>query len=187
MTTFTGPRGVEGEVEHGVAIGDAARDAGVSHVVYSSVGGAERRTGIPHFESKRRVEEHLESLGLRTIFLRPAFFMVNFAGPARPITGNGKIVLRMPLAGATPLQMIATTDIGKVAALALIEPDRVPGGAIELAGDELTGSRSPPLTATRPGSPPDTNPCRSTSWPTTPISRRCSPGLRDHRLTGPTS
>jgi uncharacterized protein YbjT (DUF2867 family) len=141
MTTFTGPRGVEGEVEHGVAIGDAARDAGVSHIVYSSVGGAERRTGIPHFESKRRVEEHLESLGLHTIFLRPAFFMDNFTGPARPVTRNGEIVLRMPLPDDVPLQMIATTDIGKAAALALMEPERVPGGAIELAGDELTGEQ----------------------------------------------
>lgn len=138
MTTFAGPRGVEGEVEHGRAIGDAARDAGVELVVYSSVGGAERRTAIPHFESKRRVEEHLESLGLRTTFLRPTFFMENFAGPARPATEGGVLVLRLPMPGGTPLQMVATTDIGKAAAVALLSPGRIPGGAIEIAGDELT-------------------------------------------------
>jgi uncharacterized protein YbjT (DUF2867 family) len=65
MTTLTGPQGTEGEVEHGRLIGDAARDSNVPHVVYSSVGGAERHTGIPHFESKRRVEEYLTSLACR--------------------------------------------------------------------------------------------------------------------------
>ena len=38
--------------------------ASVEHLVYSSVGGAERHTGIPHFDSKRRVEEHIESLDI---------------------------------------------------------------------------------------------------------------------------
>ena len=41
------------EVTHGHAIADAAAAASVPHVVYSSVGGAERHTGIPHFDSKR--------------------------------------------------------------------------------------------------------------------------------------
>ncbi|MGO2994407.1 MAG: NmrA family NAD(P)-binding protein, partial [Brachybacterium alimentarium] len=49
----------EGETRQGIALADAAKQAGVPHVVYSSVGGAERETGVPHFESKRRVEEHL--------------------------------------------------------------------------------------------------------------------------------
>jgi uncharacterized protein YbjT (DUF2867 family) len=141
MTTFTGPRGVDGEVEHGHAIGDAARAAGVDHVVYSSVGGAERGTGVPHFESKRRVEEHLESLGLRTTFVRPTFFMDNFTGPARPVVEDGGLVLRMPLPSDVRLQMVATADIGKAAVVALLAPEKIPGGALELAGDELTGNQ----------------------------------------------
>jgi uncharacterized protein YbjT (DUF2867 family) len=43
------------EVRQGHAIADAAAAAGVPHVVYSSVGGAERHTRIPHFDSKRVV------------------------------------------------------------------------------------------------------------------------------------
>jgi uncharacterized protein YbjT (DUF2867 family) len=54
MTTLE--RGPEAEVEQGVAMADAAFAAEVHHVVYSSVGGAERHTGIPHFESKRRID-----------------------------------------------------------------------------------------------------------------------------------
>ena len=141
MTTFAGERGPEGEVEHGRAIADAALEAGVSHVVYSSVGGAERHTRIPHFESKRRVEEHLESLDLSATFVRPTFFMDNFGGFSAPQVEDGTLVLRLPLPDGVPLQMIATNDIGAVAATGLLDRTRVAGGSIEIAGDELTGEK----------------------------------------------
>lgn len=141
MTTFTGASGTEGEVAHGRLIGDAALAAGANRVVYSSVGGAERHTGIPHFESKRRIEEHLEGLGLRTTFLRPTFFMENFLSFSQPAREAGTLVVRLPLPGETPLQMVAVRDIGSAAARALLSPDDVPRGAVELAGDELTGEQ----------------------------------------------
>jgi uncharacterized protein YbjT (DUF2867 family) len=49
MTTMLSGRGTAGETADGVAIADAAKAASVEHLVYSSVGGAERHTGIPHF------------------------------------------------------------------------------------------------------------------------------------------
>ena len=141
MTTFAGPKGTQGEVEHGRHIADAARQAGVAQVVYSSVGGAERATGIPHFESKRRVEEYMIAVGLPTCFVRPTFFMDNFTHFFAPQQDNGVVVLRAPLAPTVPLQMIAVEDIGAVAAAALFDASRVPGGAVEIAGDELTGEQ----------------------------------------------
>jgi uncharacterized protein YbjT (DUF2867 family) len=74
MTTMSSGRGTQGEVNDGILLADAVKAAGVEHLVYSSVGGAERHTGIPHFESKRRVEEHIESLGLPATFVRQTFF-----------------------------------------------------------------------------------------------------------------
>lgn len=139
MTTFAGPGGTRGETEHGVAIGDAAVRAGVGSLVYSSVGGAERGTRIPHFESKRRVEEYLEGLDLHTTFIRPTFFMDNFASFSQPAMDDDTRVVRLPLPAGVPLQMISTHDIGRVAAAALFEPASIPGGAIEIAGDEMTG------------------------------------------------
>ena len=139
MTTFTGPGGTRSETEHGLVIGDAADRAGVDRLVYSSVGGADRATGIPHFESKRRVEEHLAELNLRTTFIRPTFFMDNFASFSRPTLEGDTLVVRLPLPGGVPLQMVSTRDIGRVAATALLEPASVPAGAIEIAGDEMTG------------------------------------------------
>lgn len=153
MTTFTGASSTEGEVAHGRAIGDAAVAAGVNRVVYSSVGGAERHTGIPHFESKRRIEEHLEGLGLRTTFLRPTFFMENFLSFSQPRREDGTLVVRLPLPSATPLQMVAVRDVGSAAARALLTPDDVPDGAVELVGDELTGQQIAAAFAAAEGMP----------------------------------
>jgi len=140
MTTMDSGRGTAGETADGIAIADAAKTASVEHLVYTSVGGAERHTGIPHFESKRRIEEHIESIGIPATFVRPTFFYENLlARPPAP--EDGTIVVRLPLADAIPLQMVAVEDIGIVAAAVVIDPDRVHGGAVEIAGDELTGSQ----------------------------------------------
>jgi uncharacterized protein YbjT (DUF2867 family) len=138
MTTPFGPGGTEREAEEGIAAVDAVRAAGVPHLVFSSVGGAERSTGIPHFESKRRVEEHVERLGQPVTFLRPVFFMENLGGAVGQELEDGTLVLRMPMPADVPLQMVAVEDIGTAAAAALLDPSRVPGGAVELVGDELT-------------------------------------------------
>jgi uncharacterized protein YbjT (DUF2867 family) len=141
MTTMSGPDGTDGEVRQGQKLADAARDAQVPHLVYSSVGGAERHTGIPHFESKWRVEEYLSKVGVPTVVVRPAFFMENFASGFAPQADGDTLVLRAPLAPDVPLQMIAVTDIGVAAAAALLDPAAVPGGAVEIAGDERTGAQ----------------------------------------------
>lgn len=141
MTTFTGPDGPDGEVRHGQVLANAVRDVGVERVVYSSVGGAERSTGVPHFESKRRVEQGLDALGLNTTFVRPTFFMDNFATFSQPVVEAGTLVVRLPLPDGVPLQMVSVRDVGRVSAAALLDPDSIPGGAVEIAGDELTGSQ----------------------------------------------
>jgi len=141
MTTPGPDRRTDREVTHGHAIADAAAAAGVPHVVYSSVGGAERHTGVPHFESKGEVEDYLVAQGLSTTFVRPVFFMDNFALFAPPTGERGTLTVRLPLPSGIPLQMITVEDIGAVAAAAVLDPDRVAGGSIEIAGDELTGEQ----------------------------------------------
>lgn len=57
--------GVEEEARQGIALAEAAEAAGVGHLVYSSVAGADQDTGIPHFDSKREVERRIEESGVR--------------------------------------------------------------------------------------------------------------------------
>ncbi|MFD7155540.1 NmrA/HSCARG family protein [Kribbella sp. NPDC059898] len=141
MTTPGYDAQIEREIAHGHAIADAAAAAGIPHVVYNSVGGAERCTGIPHFESKRDIELYLIKQGLSTTFVRPVFFMDNFAQFLTPMVQDGTLTVRLPLPDGIPLQMIAAEDIGAVAAAAVLDPERVAGGSIEIAGDELTGEQ----------------------------------------------
>ena len=69
--------GSEAEIRQGKAVADAASSAGIKHFVYSSVGSAERKTGIPHFDSKFQVEEYIRASGLPYTIMRPVFFFYN--------------------------------------------------------------------------------------------------------------
>src|SRR5258706_4133928 len=74
----TAEAGVEREEAQGKRLATLAREAGVEHYVYASVGSAHKRTGIPHFDNKWRIEETVRSLHFPShVILRPVFFMEN--------------------------------------------------------------------------------------------------------------
>ena len=127
--------GMDAEVRQGVLLADAAKQAGVAHYVYTSVGSAHRHTGIPHFESKWEVEQHIAKIGLPATILRPVFFMENFTTFAKP---SPEGVLTMPMRPERKLVMVALRDIGQFGAAAFSRPKDFLGEAIDLAGDELT-------------------------------------------------
>ena len=130
--------GVEGEEAQGKRFARAARDAGVQHFVYTSVGSAHRKTGIPHFDNKWRVEETIRSLGFPShVILRPVFFMENLISPwFKPSIDGGK--LAVGIQPRTVLQMIAVEDIGKYGRWAFEEPQKLNRREIDIAGDART-------------------------------------------------
>jgi uncharacterized protein YbjT (DUF2867 family) len=118
-------------------VADAAKKADVKHLVYSSVGGAERNTGIPHWESKWEVEKHIRSLGLPATVIRPAAFMEMYYVDQVEI-GILKGKFADPIRADKPYQTIATDDIGAFVALAFERPAEFIGKELEIAGSELT-------------------------------------------------
>lgn len=128
--------GTDGETRQGKKIADAASAAGVQHFVYSSVGGAERNTGVPHFESKWQIEQHIRQLGLPATIIRPVEFMENFFWGRDHIL-NGTL-MSQGLRPTRVKQFIAVDDIGAFAAIAFANPQEYIGKAFELAGDGLT-------------------------------------------------
>ena len=129
--------GAKREVQQGKNLADAAKKTGVQHLVYSSVGGAERNTGIPHWESKWEVEKYIRSLGLSVTILRPVTFMEGYYIDQVEIgILKGKLV--DPVRADKPYQTIATDDIGAFAALAFERPKEFIGLELEIAGSELT-------------------------------------------------
>ncbi|GAA0341105.1 NmrA/HSCARG family protein [Actinoallomurus spadix] len=140
VQTFRTPGGVETEERQGRAVADAAAHAGVAHLVYSSVGGAERSSGVPHFESKWNIEQHIQKLGLPATVLRPTMFYDVFHDIG-PRLVDGELVLGLWLRPETVVQVIATRDIGAFAADAFEDPAAWLGRQVEIASDELTGPR----------------------------------------------
>lgn len=130
--------GPDVELEQGIALAQEAKRAGVQHFVYTSVGCAQCRTGLPTYESKRKIELHVRGLGIPYTILRPSYFMENFLEPSFQHSLNHG-VLSLALRPEKPLQLIAVEDIGAIASLAFQYPDAYAGKEIDLAGGELNG------------------------------------------------
>ena len=128
--------GFENEIKQGKAVADAAKAAGVQHLVYSSVGSAHRGMGQKHFESKWIIEQYIHTLNIPYTILRPVAFMDNHNW-SRAYILNGTFSGN----GTRPdkaTQIIAVEDIGVFVALAFANLKDYQGKTIELAGDELT-------------------------------------------------
>ena len=129
--------GARREVQQGRNLAAVAKKAGVQHFVYSSVGGAERKTGIPHWESKWEIENYIRQLKLPATVLRPVSFMETYHILEVEV-GILKGKLADAVRGDKPYQTIATDDIGAFAALAFARPKDFVGLELEIAGSELT-------------------------------------------------
>lgn len=127
--------GLDVEIRQGKALTDAAKAAGVEHFVYSSVGGAERKTGIPHFDSKFEIEEDLRASGLPHTILRPVFYLFNY-NYLRPMIENG--TLYQPLSPDTKLQQLSEDDFGAMVATVFSRREDFLNRQIEAASVEMT-------------------------------------------------
>jgi uncharacterized protein YbjT (DUF2867 family) len=127
--------GVEKEEEQGKRIATVAKQAGVQHYVYASVGSADRQTGIPHFDNKARVEATVRGLGFPShAILRPVFFMENLISPWF-LHGDKLVTAMNP---GTVLQMVAVRDIGEYGARLFIDAEKYKGREVDIAGDAAT-------------------------------------------------
>jgi uncharacterized protein YbjT (DUF2867 family) len=127
--------GVQGEEEQGKRLAALAREAGVQHYVYSSVGSAHRKTGIPHFDNKYRIEDTIRAAGFPSyVIFRPVFFMENLLSPWF-LNGDAIYAAMRP---DLKLQMISVDDIGKYVARGFTNADKLNHREIDLAADELT-------------------------------------------------
>lgn len=94
---------------------DAAKRAGVKHVVFLSLIGIEKATFVPHY----KVEQYLKKVNLQTTFLRCSFFMQNLnTTHCQEIKERNEIFVPV---GRAKTSFIDVRDIGAVAAVALTE------------------------------------------------------------------
>jgi uncharacterized protein YbjT (DUF2867 family) len=135
MTTpFEG--GTQAETRQGISAADAAKAAGI-HLVFTSVGSANRQTGVPHFDSKYDVEQHIAKIGVRATVLAPVYFMENLHFGKEQLA---KGIYAAPLPPTRLLAQVTVADIGAVAVRLLENPGRFAGRRFDPGGDEPTGN-----------------------------------------------
>ncbi|WWC98269.1 hypothetical protein V866_005160 [Kwoniella sp. B9012] len=125
----------ESHLQEGLAIVNAAAKHGVKHFVYSNgdyCGKAD--TGIPFFEAKRKIENEVKAQSFQWTILGPVGFMENFFWPLY----LDQVSTTWKQSPHPTYKLIATSDIGKIAAEVFANPDRFAGKKINIVGDELT-------------------------------------------------
>ncbi len=122
------------EVAEGQNVIDAARRAGIEHLIYSSGAAAEPGNGIPG-APKMQVEQNLVSSGVPYTVFRPVAFMENFDRQQARTLQTGITESRGP---DRILAFISIRDIGFFVGEAFDHPEDWLGRAENIAGDKMT-------------------------------------------------
>jgi uncharacterized protein YbjT (DUF2867 family) len=127
--------GPEGEVRQGKNVADVAREVGVQHLVYGSAGTGKKGTGVPSWETKLQVEDHLKALELPLTILRPMALMeLMTVKKFFPSVGTWHVMPAM-MGGSRKVPWLCADDLGAIAARAFAEPSQFIGQELVLAGD----------------------------------------------------
>jgi uncharacterized protein YbjT (DUF2867 family) len=133
--------GAVGDLRHGRNVVDAARAAGVGHLIYLTVAGADRATGVPIMDSKHALERYVRDLGVPHTIISPVYFMENLWNPWNgPALATGR--LPSPISRFKPLQQVPIEDVLTFTAHVLESRDAMLGERIEIASDELTAQQA---------------------------------------------
>lgn len=119
------------EVDLGLAMVDAAKAAGVSRIVFSSVIHP-TLSALANHAAKALVEEAILASDMEYVFLHPAIFFQNFARSWAGVIASG--VLAEPWSSETRFSRVDYRDVAEVAALALTA-DRMTFGTFELCAE----------------------------------------------------
>jgi uncharacterized protein YbjT (DUF2867 family) len=131
---------VENKLELARNAAEAAKAAGVRHIVRSSGAGADASSGfaLPRFQGQ--IDEVLAATGIATTFLRPAGFMQNYGIYQAQAIADGNIYMAD---GGQAQSLIDARDIGAAAARVLMNPAAHAGKAYTLTGSAaLTGAQA---------------------------------------------
>jgi uncharacterized protein YbjT (DUF2867 family) len=155
LTNFWEHCSPEKELAQARAMAEAAKAAGLRHVVWSTLEDTRRwvplsdprmptlmgRYKVPHFDAKGEADRFFTELAVPTTFLLTSFYWDNFiffgAGP-KP-GPDGKLAITFPM-GDKKLPGIAVEDIGKCALGIFKEGGAMVGRTVGVAGEHLTGA-----------------------------------------------
>jgi len=155
VTNFWEHTSPERELAQAGALAQAAKDAGVSHVVWSTLEDTRKRVPltdermptlkgkykVPHFDGKGEADGLFRNLGVPTTFLLTAFYWDNmiFFGMGPKKGPDGKLAIVLPM-DDKKLPGMAAEDIGRCAFGIFKRGNDLVGKTVGIAGEHLTGA-----------------------------------------------
>jgi uncharacterized protein YbjT (DUF2867 family) len=156
VTFFWNHFSPEKEIANATNMAEAAKDAGVKHVIWSTLEDTRKfvplhddrmptlqgKYKVPHFDAKGEADEVFTKLGLPVTFLHTTFYWDNaiYFGMGPKKGADGKYAITFPL-GTKKMAGIAAGDIGKCAYGIFKEGTKWIGKSVGIAGDHLTGAQ----------------------------------------------
>jgi uncharacterized protein YbjT (DUF2867 family) len=146
----------EKELSQARNMAQAAKDAGVHHVIWSTLEDTRKsiplsddrmptlmgKYKVPHLDAKGEANAIFTELGVPTTFLVTSFYWDNFIhfgmGPKKG--ADGKLAITLPM-GTKKLAGIAAEDIGKTAYAIFEKGNEMIGQTVGIAGGHLTGAQ----------------------------------------------
>ena len=154
VTNFWEHFSPEKELAQAGALARAVREAGVSHVLWSTLEDTRRfvsldddrmptlmgRYKVPHFDAKGEANALFAASGVPTTFFHTSFYWDNLIhfGMEPKRDADGRLAFVLPMADRK-LPGIAVEDIGKCAYGAFQRGGELAGATIGVAGEHLTG------------------------------------------------
>lgn len=146
----------EKEMAHAKTIADAAKEAGVKHVVWSTLEDTRKwipldddrmptlgeKYKVPHFDAKGESNKFFEEAGVPTTYLYTTFYWDNliYFGMGPKKGEDGKYAITFPMDDKR-LSGIASEDIGKCAYGVFKSGDKYINKSVGIAGEHLTGKQ----------------------------------------------
>jgi uncharacterized protein YbjT (DUF2867 family) len=127
--------GVEGEINQGKNVAEAARQAGVQHLVYSSAGPGVPGTGVPSWETKQVIAGYIRSLGIPHTIVRPMAFMELMTEKKFFPQAAAWNVMPKLVGGRRKVIWICAEDLGFIVARVFASPEQYLGKEIQLGSD----------------------------------------------------
>jgi len=157
VTFFWEHFSTEKEIAHVKAMAEAAKNAGLRHVVWSTLEDSRKfipvddarmptlqgKYKVPHFDAKGESDHFFADLGVPTTYLLTSFYWDNliYFGMGPKKGPDGKLAFVLPM-GDAPLPGIAADDIGGCAyGIFKAGPAAWAGKRVGIAGEHLTGQQ----------------------------------------------
>lgn len=131
------------EFELGKQLADAAVEAGVGHIVFSSLENVDKISGgklfAPHFTDKAKVEEYIRTLPVTSSFIYMAFFFTNLIEFYTPrLKGNTLVFpIYLPKDFRAPF-VDPLTATGAAVLEIFSNPDKYSGKSLPVIGDIIS-------------------------------------------------